>query len=54
MYNLLGYSDNYSKALGRLLQIYCKDDQNITLTDLESFECRSKVTNYGSSIKIFK
>ena len=36
MYNLLEYSDNYSKTSGRLWQYY-KDDPNDNLTDSESF-----------------
>ena len=32
MYNLIGYSDNYSKATGILLQ-YCRDEQAINASN---------------------
>ena len=37
MYNLIEYSDNYSKTSGSLWQYY-KDDPNDNLTDSESFK----------------
>ena len=46
MYNLLEYSDNYSKTSGSLWQYY-KDDPNDNLTDSES--CKSKVKITGST-----
>ena len=42
MYNLIEYSDTYSKTSGSLWQYY-KDDTNDNLTDSESF--KSKVKN---------
>ena len=41
MYNLLEYSDNYSKTCGSLWQYY-KDDPNDNLTD--SFKSKVKIT----------
>ena len=41
MYNLIEYSDNYSKACGRLWQYY-KDEPNDNLTDSESFKSKIK------------
>ena len=43
MYNLLEYSDNYSKTSGRLWQYY-KDDPNDNLTDSESSKSKLKIT----------
>ena len=43
MYNLIEYSDNYSKTSGRLWQYY-KDDPNDSLTDSESFKSKVKIT----------
>ena len=43
MYNLLEYSDNYSKTSGSLWQYY-KDDPNDNLTDSESFKSKVKIT----------
>ena len=43
MYNLIGYSDNYSKTSGTLCQYY-KDDSNDNLTDSESFKSKVKIT----------
>ena len=42
MYNLIEYSDNYSKTSGSLWQ-YCKDDPNHNLTDSESFKSKVKI-----------
>ena len=39
MYNLIEYSDNYSKTSGSLWQYY-KDDPNDNLTDTESFKSK--------------
>ena len=39
MYNLIEYSDNYSKTLGSLWQYY-RDEQHNTLTNSESFESK--------------
>ena len=43
MYNLIEYSDNYSKTSGRLCQYY-KDEPNDKLTDSESFKSKIKIT----------
>ena len=43
MYNLIEYSDNYSKTSGSLWQYY-KNDQNDNLTDSESFKSKVKIT----------
>ena len=43
MYNLIEYSDNYSKTSGSLWQYY-KDDPNDNLTDFESFKSKLKIT----------
>ena len=43
MYNLIEYSDNYSKTSGSLWQYY-KDDPNDKITQSESFKSKTKVT----------
>ena len=43
MYNLIEYSDNYSKTSGRLWQYY-RDEPNDNLTDSESFKSKIKIT----------
>ena len=43
MYNLIEYSDNYSKTSGSLWQYYT-DDPNDNLTDSESFKSKVKIT----------
>ena len=43
MYNLIEYSDNYSKTSGSLW-IYCKDDPNNNLADSKSFKPKVKIT----------
>ena len=43
MYNLIEYSDNYSKTSGSLWQYY-KDDPNDNLTDSKSFQSKLKIT----------
>ena len=43
MYNLIEYSDNYSKTSGGLWQYY-KDDQNNNITQSESFKSKIKIT----------
>ena len=43
MYNLIEYSDNYSKTSGSLLQYY-KDDSNDNIANSESFKCKVKTT----------
>ena len=43
MYNLIEYSDNYSKASGSLWQYY-KHKPNDNLTDSESFKSKIKIT----------
>ena len=43
MYNLIEYSDNYSKASGSLWQ-YFKDDPNDDLAQSKSFKSKMKIT----------
>ena len=43
MYNLIEYSDNYSKTSGSLRQYY-KYDPNDNITPCESFKYKSKIT----------
>ena len=43
MYNLIEYSDNYSKTLGSLWQYY-KDDPNDNIAQSESFKSKIKIT----------
>ena len=43
MYNLIDYSDNYSKTFGSLWQYY-KDEPNDKLADSESFKSNLKIT----------
>ena len=43
VYNLIEYSDNYSKKFGSLWQYY-KDEPNNNLADSESFKSKTKVT----------
>ena len=43
MYNLIEYSDNYSKTSGTLWQYY-KDDPNDNLANSESFKSKVKIT----------
>ena len=43
VYNLIGYSDNYSKTFGNLWQYY-KDEKNNSLADSESFKSEVKIT----------
>ena len=43
MYDLIEYSDNYSKTSGSLWQYY-KDEPNGNLTDSESFKSKIKIT----------
>ena len=43
LYDLIKYSDNYSKTSGILWQYY-KDDPNNNLTDSESFKSKVKIT----------
>ena len=43
MYNLIEYSDNYSKTCGSLWQYY-RDDSNDNLADSESFTSKIKIT----------
>ena len=43
MYNLVEYSDNYSKTSGRLWQYY-KDDPNDNIENSESFKYKIKIT----------
>ena len=43
MYNLIEYSDNYSKTSGSLWQYY-RDEPNDNLADSESFKSKIKIT----------
>ena len=43
MYNLIEYSDNYSKTLGSLWQYY-KDEPNDNIADSESFKSKVRIT----------
>ena len=43
MYNLIEYSDNYSKTSGSLWQYY-KDDPNDNIANSESFKSKVKIT----------
>ena len=43
MYNLIEYSDNYSKTSGSLWNCY-RDEPNVNLSDSESFESKIKIT----------
>ena len=43
MYNLIEYSNNYSKTSGSLWQYY-KDDPNDNIADSESFKSKLKIT----------
>ena len=43
MYNLIEYSDNYSKTSGSLWQYY-KDDPNDNIANSESFTFKVKIT----------
>ena len=43
MYNLIEYSDNYSKTSGSLWQYY-KDGPNNNIADFESFKFTVKIT----------
>ena len=43
IYNLIEYSDNYSKTFGSLWQYY-KDDPNDNITQSESFKSKMKIT----------
>ena len=51
LYNLIEYSDNYSKISEDLRQYYI-DEPNATYTDSESFKSKVKITgstlNYGN------
>ena len=48
MYNLIEYSDNYSKTSGRLWQYY-KDEPNDNTADSESFKSKIKITGKNSA-----
>ena len=43
MYNLIEYSDNYSKTSGNLWEYY-RDEPNDNLEDSESFKSKIKIT----------
>ena len=43
VYNLIEYSDNYSKTSRSLWQYY-KDEENDNLTDFEPFKSKIKIT----------
>ena len=48
MYNLIEYSDNYSKTSGSLWQYY-RDEPNDNLADLESFKYKIKIKGKTSA-----
>ena len=48
MYNLIEYSDNYSKTSGSLWQYY-KDDPNDNIKQSESFKSKIKITGKTSA-----
>ena len=52
LYNLIEYSDNYSKTFGSLWQYY-KDDPNDNIENSESFKSkikiRRKIANNGNT-----
>ena len=43
MYNLMDYSNNYSKTSGSLWKYY-RDEPNATLTESESFKFKERIT----------
>ena len=51
MYNLIGYSDNYSKISGSLCQL-CRDEPNDNITDSESFKFKSKFLDNTNNASI--
>ena len=53
MYNLIEYSDNYSKTSGRLWQYY-NDEPNDNLADSESFKSKVKITEKPLQLVIQK
>ena len=55
MYDLIEYSDNYSKTSPILWQYY-KHEPSDNLTDSESFKCKLKITGNtpADGNKIFK
>ena len=56
MYNLIEYSDNYSKTSGNLCQYY-RDDPNDNIVQSESFKYKIKITGKipaTDNIKDFK
>ena len=48
MYNLIEYSDNYSKTSGSLWQYY-KDDPDDNIIQSESFKSKIKITGKTSA-----
>ena len=48
MYNVIEYSDNYSKTSGHVWQYY-KDDPNNNITQSESFKSKIKITGKASA-----
>ena len=53
VYNLIEYSDNYSKTSGSLWQ-YNKDDPNNNLANSESFKSKVKITGKLQTMEIQK
>ena len=53
MYNLIEYSDNYSKTSGNLWH-YNKDDPNDNLANSESFKSKVKITGKLQTLEIQK
>ena len=53
MYNLIEYSDNYSKTSDILWQYY-RNEPNDNLTDSESFKSKLKITKSTSDNVVIK
>ena len=51
IYNLVEYSDNYSKKSGNSNQ-FCRDEPNNTITDSQSFKFKSRFLNNTNNASI--
>ena len=51
MYNLIEYSDDYSKTFGGLHQ-FCRDERNDNKADSESFKVKSKFLDNTNNASI--
>ena len=47
--NLMEYGDNYLEA-SEILQQYCRDEPNTTLTDSDLFKCKLKISGFKITI----